>query len=78
MFTFSVTIHVSVTRVPPGPAASGGAAAAADVKQRELTYLLPVLLQAACRGEVAGVMHQLQLLENAAVGQYIHDGEEPV
>lgn len=43
-----------------------------------VAVLLPVLLQAACRGEVAGVMHQLQLLEDAAVGQYIHDGEEPV
>lgn len=43
-----------------------------------VAILLPVLLQAACRGEVAGVMHQLQLLEDAAVGQYIHDGEEPV
>ena len=58
--------------------AAGVGEAAATVKRQELTYLLPVLLQAACRGEVAGVMHQLQLLEDAAVGQYIHDGEEPV
>ena len=65
--------------MPPVPDASGGVGqAAATVKRQELTYLLPVLLQAACRGEVAGVMHQLQLLEDAAVGQYIHDGEEPV
>lgn len=65
--------------MPPVPEASGGVReASATVKWQELTYLLPVLLQAACRGEVAGVMHQLQLLEDAAVGQYIHDGEEPV
>lgn len=43
-----------------------------------ITYLLPVLLQAAGRGEVASVMHQLQLLEDATVGQYIHLDEEPV
>lgn len=37
------------------------------------SYLLPIFLQRRHGGEIAGVVHELELLEDAVVGQDVHD-----
>lgn len=41
--------------------------------ERRSSYLLPVFLQGRHGGEIAGVVDELELLEDAVVGQNVHD-----